>query len=117
MPYSNPSINGIDFTSIAIFDVVTESGTSRTLSLSDGGRYIRCTSPTTVTITIPTQASVAWTDDVEILFEQAGGGKITFTSSATINSRASSVDTAAQYSVVALKRVAEDVWTLFGDLA
>lgn len=98
--------------------VRTQSGTSYTLVLGDAGDYIQTTSTTAVTITVPTQASVTWAADTEIYFEQNNTGQITFlgASGVTINS-SETLKTFARYSVVALKRVAENVWTLTGERA
>ena len=98
--------------------VRTQSGTTYTLALTDAGDYIQTTSTTAVTITVPLQSSVAWAADTEIYFEQNNTGQITFVgaSGVTINS-SETLKTFARYSVVALKRVAENVWTLTGERA
>jgi hypothetical protein len=98
--------------------VRTQSGTTYTLVLGDAGDYIQTTSTTAVTITVPTQASVTWAADTEIYFEQNNTGQVTFVgaSGVTINS-SETLKTFARYSVVALKRVASDVWTLTGERA
>jgi len=98
--------------------VRTQSGTTYTLVLGDAGDYIQTTSTTAVTITVPTQISVTWAADTEIYFEQNNTGQITFVgaSGVTINS-SETLKTFARYSVVALKRVAENVWTLTGERA
>jgi hypothetical protein len=96
--------------------VRTQSGTSYTLVLGDAGDYIQTTSTTAVTITVPTQASVTWAADTEIYFEQNNTGQITIAgaSGVTINS-SETLKTAGRYSVIALKRVASDTWTLTGE--
>jgi hypothetical protein len=98
--------------------VRTQSGTSYTLVLGDAGDYIQTTSTTAVTITVPTQATVTWAADTEIYFEQNNTGQITIAGAVgvTINS-SETLKTFARYSVVALKRVAENVWTLTGERA
>jgi hypothetical protein len=98
--------------------VRTQSGTSYTLVLGDAGDYIQTTSTTAVTITVPNQVTVTWAADTEIYFEQNNTGQITFVgaSGVTINS-SETLKTFARYSVVALKRVASDVWTLTGERA
>ena len=96
--------------------VRTQSGTSYTLALTDAGDYIQTTSTTAVTITVPLQSSVAWAADTEIYFEQNNTGQITIAgaSGVTINS-SETLKTAGRYSVIALKRVASDTWTLTGE--
>ncbi len=96
--------------------VRTQSGTTYTLVLGDAGDYIQTTSTTAVTITVPLQSSVAWAADTEIYFEQNNTGQITIAgaSGVTINS-SETLKTAGRYSVIALKRVASDTWTLTGE--
>jgi hypothetical protein len=100
----------------AYFIVVTSSATNITLSLAESGDYFRTTAATAVGIQVPPQSSVAWPSNTEIMFEQAGAGQITFTtgSGVTINS-SETLKTQKQYSVVGLKRVASDIWTLTGE--
>jgi hypothetical protein len=103
----------------ASYSVVrTQSGTTYTLVLGDAGDYIQTTSTTAVTITVPLQSSVTWAADTEIYFEQNNTGQITFVgaSGVTINS-SETLKSFARYSVLALKRVASDVWTLTGERA
>jgi hypothetical protein len=98
--------------------VRTQSGTSYTLALTDAGAYIQTTSTTAVAISIPLQSSVAWERDTEIYFEQNGTGQITISgvSGVTLNTSETG-KSFARYSVLALKRVAENVWTLTGERA
>ncbi len=98
--------------------VRTQSGTTYTLVIGDAGDYIQTTSTTAVTITVPPQSSVAWAADTEIYFEQNNTGQLTIAagSGVTINS-SETLKTFARSSVIALKRVAEDVWTLTGERA
>jgi len=98
------------------FIVSGYAGTALTLALGHAGDYIRTTSATAVTVTVPPQSSVTWVDDTEILLEQAGAGQVTFATGAgvVINS-SETLKTQKQYSVVALKRASSDVWTLLGE--
>jgi hypothetical protein len=98
------------------FVVTGYAGNSLTLALDHAGDYIRTTSATPVTITVPPQSSVVWVDNTEIMFEQAGAGQITLTTGTgvTINS-SESLKTEKQYSVVAIKRTSSNVWTFFGE--
>ena len=92
------------------------AGTGLTLALGHAGDYIRTTSASAVTVTVPPQSSVTWVDDTEILLEQAGAGQVTFTTGAgVVINTSETLLTQKQYSVVALKRVSSDVWTLLGE--
>jgi hypothetical protein len=87
------------------------------LSLSEAFSYVRCTG-ISATITVPLQSSVSWAADTEIIFEQGGTGQLTVTgaSGVTVNSSAT-LKSRAQYSVIGLKRISSDLWTLVGDRA
>jgi len=92
---------------------------SKTLGLNDNLTYIKC-SPSSpgATYTVPPQSSVAWPDSCEIAFEQGNAFPITIAagSGVTVNSSATLV-TSGQNSVIALKRVNTDTWTLTGERA
>jgi hypothetical protein len=96
----------------------TQSGTSYTAAATDGNTYIRFTNASAVTFTIPPNSSVAFPTDTEITIEQAGAGALSVAagSGVTINSRASDLTLAGQFSVAFLKKVATNTWTLNGDL-
>lgn len=104
------------------FSVLTvESGTSRTLSLSDVGKYIRTSADTDVTITIPSglAASFGPSPNPEFYFDQAGSGQIIISSGAgvTVRSRGAAFKTSGPYAVMTLKYLNQNVYTLFGDRA
>ena len=100
----------------AYFIVTGYTGTGLTLELGHAGDYIRTTAATAVTITVPPTSSVNWVADTEIMLEQAGAGQVTFTTGAgVIINTSETLMTQKQYSVVALKMVSGDIWTLFGE--
>lgn len=102
---------------IGRFATITESTTARTLGLTDAQKYIRTTSSSATTITVPPQASVAWLADTEIVITQTGTGQVTIAAGAgvTINT-AETLKSAKRYAAMTLKRVAENAWDLFGNL-
>ena len=100
--------------------VVTETGTARTLSLADAGRYIRGNNAATITITAPLNATLALPVGFTVTFEQIGAGEVAFEgeSGVTLNYVSTSdPETAGQYAVAQLVKVATDTWSLFGNLA
>lgn len=100
-------------------DVVTETGTTRTLSLADAEAYIRTTNGSGVTVTIPPNADVAFGLSTSVAFEQAGAGAVTFAAGAgvTLNVAAThTLVTNGQFAVAEIKQVAIDEWTIFGNL-
>lgn len=100
--------------------IVTNSNTSITLALTDADTYQRLTGSTAITITVPTNASVAFAVGTEIDFIMAGTGKITFAPAGgvTINSKGGNLSiTNTEFSGATIKKVATDTWDLVGDLS
>ena len=98
-------------------DIVTESTTSRTLALTDAGAYIRTTSGTATTITVPPNSSVAFVVGTSILIRQAAAGQVTIAQGAgvTVNTP-ETLRARAQDSTICLTKAATDEWDLTGDL-
>lgn len=95
-------------------NLVTESTTARTLSTSDNGKTILCTSGSVTTITVPAGLGAGFT----VTIIQTGAGQVGFTaSSTTINSLASLTHIAAQYGGATLISTAADVFVLTGALS
>lgn len=113
-PYSTGGGGGSSASSF--FTVSGFTGAALTLELGHAGDYIRTTSATAVTVTVPPTSSVNWPTDCEILFEQAGAGQVTFaTGTGVVINTSEVLKTQKQYSVVALKNVSGNVWTFFGE--
>ena len=97
--------------------VITDAGTGITIvCATHANNYLRTTSNSGVTITFP--SGVGCDTNSEFTFEQAGSGQITVTGAAgvTINT-SSTTKSYTQFSVISLKQVATDTYTLFGDTA
>ena len=98
---------------------IIESNTSRTLALTDTGNYIRCTSSSATTITIPPNSSVSFPTGAEIILFQAGSGQVTISpgGGVTLNSKNGNLKISAQYAAATCKKVATDTWDVIGDLS
>ena len=98
--------------------IVTESTTARTLGITDKGKYIRCTSGSATTITVPANATTAFPTGTRIEIIQAGAGEVTIAAAGgvTINSVSSWKDAVAQYSAMVLTKVDTNTWDLVGDI-
>jgi hypothetical protein len=94
-----------------------QTGTSYTLVLTDVAKVISLTNASAITLTVPTNASVAFPIGTQILLYQGGAGQVTISSSATIRSQGSKLKLYAQYAVGGLLKVATDEWVAFGNLA
>lgn len=93
------------------------TGTTRTLELADRNTYIRCTSGSAVTITVPLESSVGFTIATEVHVMRAGTGTVTFAPAAGVTINAPARGIAAQWRAATLKKVAANTWDLFGMLA
>jgi hypothetical protein len=100
----------------------TVSGAGTAL-LGDDQNLVSMTDASATTFTVPINSSVAFpygaTGCAVLTIVQTGAGQITLTpvsGSVTINT-SSTLTTRAQYSVVSLTHLAENVWTASGDLS
>lgn len=100
-------------------DVSYITAASYTLVLGDAGNYRRLDDATSVALTVPTNASVAFDIGTQIILEQAGTGAIEITgaSGVSIYSPSGLLSTASRFSSVVLTKVETNGWTLAGDLA
>ena len=98
---------------------VVDITASTTLGLVHADRFIRCTSASATTITVPAQATVAWPADIQLEGAQWGSGAVTFVGAAGVNIRRNSKLTATtdgQYATWGLKRIGVNEWLLFGQM-
>jgi len=94
-----------------------QTGTSYTLVLTDVAKVISLTNAAAITLTVPTNASVAFPVGTQILLYQGGAGQVTISSSATIRSEGSKLKMFGQYAVAGLLKVGTDEWVAFGNLS
>jgi hypothetical protein len=94
--------------------VLTEAGTTRTLSATDDGKVIYCTSGSAITITTASGLGAGFS----CLVIQGGAGQITFAQGGgtTLVSYASLVKTAGQYAAASIVCPAADTFVLAGNL-
>ena len=100
-------------------DIITETGTAKTLAISDIGAWIRFTATGGVTCTVPSNATVPFPIGTTLNGIQAGSGQVTFVASGgvTVNKPADyNAKTRLQSAPWCLVKVAADVWDLLGDL-
>lgn len=95
----------------------TESG-SFTLALGNADKVILMTNTSAATITIPTNATVAFPIGTQIGILRNGTGTVTFGGAGvTLLSDASKKSIKAQYTAAALLKTGTDQWQLVGNLA
>jgi hypothetical protein len=94
-----------------------QTGTTYTLVLSDAGKMVTLTNASAITLTIPTNASVAFPVNTRIDLLQYGAGQVTIAGAGvTINSSGSKLKLTGQYSGASLWKKATDTWVLIGDI-
>jgi hypothetical protein len=93
--------------------IVTESGTTRTLTAADNGKIIYCTSSSAVTITCATDLGVGFNCTII----QGGAGKVTVAAgAATLVSYSSLFSTMGQYAVISLVAPVANTFVAAGNL-
>lgn len=93
--------------------LVTESGTSRTLTATDNAKIIYCTSGSAVTITCATGLGVGFNCTII----QGGAGKVTVAAgAATLVSYSSLFSTMGQYAVISLVSPVSGTFVAAGNL-
>lgn len=94
-----------------------QTGTTYTLALSDAGKMVTLTNASAITLTIPTNASVAFPVNTRIDLLQYGAGQVTISGAGvTIYSSGSKTKLTGQYSGASLWKKATDTWVLIGDI-
>jgi hypothetical protein len=94
------------------------SGTAITLGLNDKGSFYEFSASGAVSVTIPTNASVAFPIGTQIWFVQSGAGVPTFSgdTGVTLKTRSITRQPLARFSEVKLTKTGTDEWYLTGDL-
>lgn len=98
-------------------EINAQTGTSYTLVLTDRGKHVTMNNGSANTLTIPTNASVAFPTGTIVAVSQLGAGTTTVEgdTGVTVNGvSAGSADLNAQYDGVTLTKLGTDTWLLQG---
>lgn len=116
-------VNGNDIIGNPAIDgrraIITETTTARTLSLTDSGDFIITTSGSATEVTIPSNASVAFTTGTEIDFIQKGAGELTIIGGGgvTLNGvEEGSTAITAQWGGATIKKIDTNEWVIVGKI-
>lgn len=95
-----------------------QTGTSYSLVLADRSKTVTLTNASAITLTVPTNASQAFTIGTQILLYQGGAGQVTIAGAGgvTVRSQGSKLKIAGQYGVAGLVKIGTDEWVAFGNL-
>jgi hypothetical protein len=94
-----------------------QTGTSYTLVLADNAKVVTLNNGSAITLTVPTNASVAFPIGCQVNIVQLGAGQVTVSSSATLRSQGSKTKLNGQYAAATLLKIASDEWVLIGNTA
>jgi hypothetical protein len=95
-----------------------QTGTTYTLVLTDSAKFVTLSNASAITLTVPTNASVAFPTGTQINIMQLGAGQVTISGAGvTLRSAGSKLKTSAQYAVATLVKIATDEWVAIGSLS
>lgn len=95
------------------------TGSSNTLAIGANKKFTTVSHTSTTTLTVPTNASVAFPVGTFLPLMQAGVGNLVIAAAGGVTVRVASLHTLAaseQYAVLGLKKLGTDEWVLFGNL-
>ena len=98
-------------------EINAQTGTTYTLVLSDRGGLVTLSNASPITLTVPTNASVAFAVGTQIGLLQTGAGQVTVVggSGVTVNATPG-LKLRAQWSIASLIKLDTNTWTLAGDV-
>lgn len=112
-------MNQVDANAGWNLDYNAQSGTTYTLVLTDAGKLVTLNNASSITLTIPANASVAFAIGDQINLLQLGAGQVTVAAGGgvTIRSEGSKLKLKDQYAIATCVKIATDEWVLVGNLA
>lgn len=90
------------------------TATNRTLALTDAWNYVRPGTTSAITLTVPTNASVAFEIGTEITIRALGNITLAAASGVTLNAPSGGTLSMTARMTVTLKKVGADVWDVIG---
>lgn len=95
-----------------------QTGTTYTLGLADADRAVHCANAAAITVTVPTNASVAFPVGTVLTIRQTGAGQVTVAPAGGVTLRAyGGAKTAGQWAATGLHKIGTDEWALDGGVA
>ena len=96
-----------------------QTGTTYTLVLADAHKLVTLSNASAITLTVPTNASVAFEIGDQVNLLQLGAGQVTVAAGAgvTIRSEGTKLKLKGQYAMATLVKIGTDEWVLLGNTA
>jgi hypothetical protein len=97
----------------------TQTGTTYTLVATDAGDLVTLNNASAITLTIPTNATVAFATGTQITIAQLGAGQVTVAGAVgvTVSAADSATKLRAQYSAATIIKTGTNSWILIGDIS
>ena len=111
--------NSNTITNLPAGDVTTnaQTGTTYTLALTDKNKLVTLNNASAITVTVPTNAAVAYSTGSIVNLQQIGAGQVTVVGDTGVTVNGTGTKTRVQWSAASLLKTATNTWTLIGDLA
>ena len=94
-----------------------QTGTTYTLVLTDAAlKLVTLSNASAITVTVPTNASVAFPTGSVVNLQQIGAGQVTIAGDTGVTVNGTGTKTRAQWSAASLVKTGTDTWTLIGDI-
>lgn len=94
-----------------------QTGTSYTLVLADAGKLVELNNAAAITLTIPTNASVAFPVGTQVNILQTGAGQVTVSGAGVTINGTPGLKLRTQWASATLVKRATDTWVVMGDLS
>ena len=96
----------------------SQTGTTYTLVAGDAGDLVTLSNASAITLTVPTNASVAFATGTQITIAQSGAGAVTVVGAGgvTVNSPDGDLKLRTQWSAATLIKISTNSWILIGDI-
>ena len=95
----------------------TQAGTTYTLALADAFSMVLLSNAALVTVTVPTNATVAFAVGTQVALQSTGAGGVTLTTTSLTLNGSSPNTTIAQNEVMVLEKTGTDTWSVLGATA
>lgn len=114
----NTTTGRIEVVQNDVIPINAQTGTAYTLVAADRGLMVKMNNASINTLTVPTNATVAFPVGTEIVVMQEGAGQTSIAGSGgvTINSPGGALKLRLQYSLATLIKTATNTWVLSGDI-
>lgn len=114
---TSPTINGATIgTSIINLALNAQTGTTYTPVLADNGKLVTLSNASAITLTVPTNASVAYATGAQINIQAIDAGQVTVVGDTGVTVNGTGTALRTQWSAATLVKMGTDSWTLIGDI-